>query len=331
MLQQALGGWWYQVAVGLYVFAGNLDLTSGITILTTAMRGLTTFLLFLLVSVVSAVDVHGSVEFNKVCPGPHYKSSSLNETYYLTIHFDIHSDIKSLKPTRVTLDWGTYSAHVWRDGRFVLRNVEPGSYVLNVLARDHVFDQLRVDIVPKEKPEAKADTPQTATGVTSAAPSVTAGPLAPLATSISDPNFHIRIYPLPLGTPHYPTPSLPQLSYPIVLKPRSAKVYVEPKKDFNPIDMFRNNPMMLLMLGSVAMMFFTPKIIASMDPKDRDDFLAQQSKMMAMPSQISQGISGLAEGRSSTPASQQPSRTAAMSSSNSQATSSPRKKKGAKR
>lgn len=34
-----------QVAVGLYVFAGNPILTSGIQFLTTAMRGLTTFLL----------------------------------------------------------------------------------------------------------------------------------------------------------------------------------------------------------------------------------------------------------------------------------------------
>ncbi|KIO16212.1 hypothetical protein M407DRAFT_41219, partial [Tulasnella calospora MUT 4182] len=175
------------------------------------------------VSVVSAVDVHGSVEFNKVC-----------------------LDIKALKPTRVTLDWGTYSAHVWRDGRFVLRNVEPGSYVLNVLARDHVFDQV--------------------SGVS------------------------VRYHCLELDrTPHYPTPSLPQLPYPIVLKPRIAKVYVEPKKDFNPIDMFRSNPIMLVMLGSVAMMFLMPKIISNMDPQDREEFLATQSKMMAMPTQLSQG------------------------------------------
>lgn len=65
---------------------------------------------------------------------------------------------------------------------------------------------------------------------------------------------------------------------------------------------------MLVMLGSVAMMFFMPKIIvsnsalrknrtallklelqANMDPKDREDFLAQQSRMMAMPAQLSQG------------------------------------------
>ncbi|KAG8948603.1 hypothetical protein FRC04_009506 [Tulasnella sp. 424] len=272
------------------------------------MRGLTTLLVLLLTAVVSAVDVHGSVEFNKVCP-----------------------DIKSLKPTRVTLDWGTYTAHVWRDGRFVLRDVEPGSYVLNVLARDHVFDQLRVDVIPKEKPEEKAGTPQTASGVTTAAPSVTPGPLAPLAATISDPNFHIRVYPLPLGTPHYPSHSLPQLSYPIVLKPRSVKIYVEPKKDFNPIDMFRSNPLMLVMLGSVAMMFFMPKIIANMDPKDREDFLAQQSRMMSMPAQLSQGLSGLSEGRGPAPSSQPNPRIAATSSSHSQPASSPKKRKGAKR
>lgn len=65
---------------------------------------------------------------------------------------------------------------------------------------------------------------------------------------------------------------------------------------------------MLVMLGSVAMMFFMPKIIvskfalrknrtallkldlqANMDPKDREDFLAQQSRMMSMPAQLSQG------------------------------------------
>ncbi|KAG8899234.1 hypothetical protein FRC00_001718, partial [Tulasnella sp. 408] len=110
--------------------------------------------------------------------------------------------------------------------------------------------------------------------------------------TISDPNFHIYVYPLPLGVPHYPSPSLPLLPYPIVLRPRNAKVYVEPKKDFNPIDMFRSNPIMLVMLGSVVMMFLMPKIIANMDPQDREDFLAQQSKMMAMPSQLGQGYVG---------------------------------------
>ncbi|KAG9008882.1 hypothetical protein FRB90_008695 [Tulasnella sp. 427] len=211
------------------------------------------------------------------------------------------------------------------------KNVEPGSYVLNVLARDHVFDQYRVDVIPKEKPEEKAGASQTATGITSAAPSVTPGPLAPPPSTMSDPNFHIRVYPLPLGSPHYPTTSLPQLPYPIILKPKSAKVYVEPKKDFNPIDLFRSNPIMLVMLGSVVMMFLMPKVLANMDPKEREEFLATQSKMMAMPAQLSQGFSGLSQGSGAAASPQQQQRAVPAASSQAQGSSTPKKRKIAKR
>ncbi|KAG8708264.1 hypothetical protein FRC09_001343, partial [Ceratobasidium sp. 395] len=71
-----------------------------------------------------AADVAGKIEWNDVCSG-----------------------ISELKPhTLVVLDGGAYSAGVRRSGEFVLEDVADGAYVLSVLAPDHVFDFVRIDV-----------------------------------------------------------------------------------------------------------------------------------------------------------------------------------------
>lgn len=135
----------------------------------------------------------------------------------------------------------------------------PGTYVLEVLARDHVFDkvcpitsrvavsphvlylQLRVDVLEL------ADVP------------------SPDSDSALEPTPSVQVRPLVPGTPHSPTPPLPLLSYPISLHAQRAKTYFIPRESFDVISMFKN-PMMLMMLFTGVMVFLMPKLMVRLIP-----------------------------------------------------------------
>ncbi len=51
--------------------------------------------------------------------------------------------------TRVCLDGGLYCGFLQSSGDFVIHNVPPGSYLVEVHSRNHVFDPVRVDISSK--------------------------------------------------------------------------------------------------------------------------------------------------------------------------------------
>ncbi|CAG8442772.1 7965_t:CDS:2 [Ambispora gerdemannii] len=57
-------------------------------------------------------------------------------------------DLANLEPTtRVMLHGGKgYSALVRKDGKFVIDDVAPGSYLLDVLSRKYIYPKLRVDV-----------------------------------------------------------------------------------------------------------------------------------------------------------------------------------------
>ncbi|KAG8994019.1 hypothetical protein FRB94_010195 [Tulasnella sp. JGI-2019a] len=202
-----------------------------------------------------AIDVEGKIVFNDIC-----------------------SDFKKLKAATVVLDNGLYSASVWKSGRFVFHDVEPGSYVLNVLARDYYFDQLRVDVS-----ETTVEDASTAAATATA----TATDSAPIPSTSANPGPVIHVRPLPLGTPHNPTPLPPLLAYPITLSPLKTKIYFEEKQEFSLLAMFQGNPMMLIMLGTVLFTFVMPKMVASMDPEEKRELLDRQGKMLRMQDSMS--------------------------------------------
>ncbi|KAG8936622.1 hypothetical protein FRC03_012416 [Tulasnella sp. 419] len=206
------------------------------------MKVITTYSLLLAsLSGSLALDVVGTIAWNDIC-----------------------RDVNVLKPAHVVLDSGRWKANVLRSGNFTIRDVEPGSYVLEVQARDHFFDQLRVDIVPSD-------------------PVPTTTTLAPSATpSILTPSYNVEARPIIPGTPHDIRPLPARVQYPLVLTPRAKKIYITPKQDFSIVAMFKSNPMMLMMLGSVGFMLLMPKLLSSMDPEDRKEFLERQNKMMSM-------------------------------------------------
>ncbi|KAF8707430.1 hypothetical protein RHS03_04343, partial [Rhizoctonia solani] len=134
-------------------------------------------------------NVEGKIEWNSICSG-----------------------INELKPnTVVVLDGGLYSGGVRRSGEFTISGVADGAYILSVLAPDHAFDFVRIDVD----------------------------------------NNTVSAHPHVLGTPFELSVTGPTLSYPLTLSPRSKNVYFVPREGFNLAGMFQNpvSPALILLPG----------------------------------------------------------------------------------
>ncbi|THH34112.1 hypothetical protein EUX98_g31 [Antrodiella citrinella] len=166
-----------------------------------------------------ALDLKGQILWNDVCPGK------------LCHHTEGQA--------RVQLDDGRLHSGITRDGRFTIPNVPKGIYILEVVAHDHVFDKLRIDVVETELlPEVRPYIPGT--------------PLSPPAQVL--------------------------LSYPIVLYARAAYDFYIPRQSFNVLAMFQN-PMMLMMVFTGVMVLAMPYLMKNMDPEALQDFGKHQSKI----------------------------------------------------
>ncbi|TDL28676.1 hypothetical protein BD410DRAFT_781198 [Rickenella mellea] len=183
-------------------------------------------LLFLAVAA-QAFDLHGKILWNDIC-----------------------SNITVLGQSSVILDQGRLSAGITQDGSFTIPDVDPGSYILSVIAHDFAFDTLRVDI-PSTEPQV--------------------------------PDVH----PYVLGTPHSP-PSPVSLPYPISITPRQKAVYFVEPEAFSLLTMFQN-PMMLLMAGMGVMVMAMPYLMKNMDPDVMKEVNERQAKLMNVQSSLASG------------------------------------------
>jgi len=57
--------------------------------------------------------------------------------------------------TRILVNYGEYVGFVKEDNTFVISNVPPGSYILEVANKDYIFEPFRVDITSKGKIRAR--------------------------------------------------------------------------------------------------------------------------------------------------------------------------------
>ncbi|CAG8716336.1 3897_t:CDS:2 [Dentiscutata erythropus] len=58
---------------------------------------------------------------------------------------NVLKDISQLEPTtKVVLDGGKYSTFIRKDGKFVIDNVPPGSYLFEVLSRKYIYPRLKI-------------------------------------------------------------------------------------------------------------------------------------------------------------------------------------------
>ncbi|CAL1695997.1 unnamed protein product [Somion occarium] len=173
-----------------------------------------------------AFDLKGRVVWNEICPG-----------------------IGDLGQAKVVLDNGNLYGSVTRNGQFVIPEVPSGTYILSVVAHDHAFERLRIDVLDTDTlPEVRPYVP---------------------------------------GTPLSP-PSPVTLPYPITLIPRARYDYYTPQESFNLVGMFQN-PMMLLMLGTGVLMLAMPYIMKNMDPEVLQEFKERQAKITDIQSSIQNG------------------------------------------
>lgn len=179
-----------------------------------------------------AVDIRGRVHWNEVCPS-----------------------IAELGQAKVVLDNGKMRGGVTRDGGFLIPDVPAGTYILSVIAHDHTFDKLRIDVFETESlPEVRPYIPGT--------------PLSPASTVT--------------------------LPYPIVLPARQKNDYFIPRQSFNVVGMFQS-PMMLMMLGMGVMVIAMPYLMKNMDPDTLKDFNKRQARIGNLQSSMQSGdiVSGL--------------------------------------
>jgi len=188
------------------------------------------FLLLLGLSVFSnALDLKGKVVWNQLCP-----------------------DAKTLGQAKAVLDDGSnYYGSITRDGSFVIPDVPEGTYILNVAARNHLFDQYRIDIVD----------------------------------SLSPPE--VRPY-LP-GTPLLSTANSPvTIVYPLKVHPRYRNEYFVPKQSFNVMGMLQNP--MIMMMGAVGVMVLAlPYMMKNLDPEQLKEVQESQARIVKMQSSITSG------------------------------------------
>jgi len=180
-----------------------------------------------LVCQVLALDLNGFVQWNEHC-----------------------GDYAALGRASVILDDGISYGSVKKDGRFSVPDIEPGTYILSVVARNHKFDQLRIDIS-------------------------------------ADPAAEPEVRPLPHGTPLNP-PSPVLLPYPIKFVARQRNSYFVPPETFNIVGMFKN-PMMLMMVFGGMMVFAIPYITKNIDPEVMKEIEQSQSKISNLQSSIQNG------------------------------------------
>ncbi|KAG1826142.1 uncharacterized protein BJ212DRAFT_1511301, partial [Suillus subaureus] len=78
-------------------------------------------------SVIFAVELHGYIQWNNLCP-----------------------NYGALASAKVLLDAGKMSGRVTQNGNFSILDVPPGTYVLSVLSHDYSFDHVRIDVSSSE-------------------------------------------------------------------------------------------------------------------------------------------------------------------------------------
>ncbi|KZT40054.1 hypothetical protein SISSUDRAFT_972170, partial [Sistotremastrum suecicum HHB10207 ss-3] len=174
--------------------------------------------------VVSALDIRGRIEWNEV---------------YAT----------SLGQAQAVLNSGSrWSSAVHKDGSFIIPNVEAGVHVLSILAHDHHFDQLRLNVSSSsEDPAVQPYLPGT--------------PLTPL------------------GQPEI------KLPYPVRVSAHRQNVYFVAPQGFNALGMLKN-PMMLMMVLAGGMILLMPLLIKNMDPETAKDFQERRAAMTNMQSSM---------------------------------------------
>ncbi|KAK7058801.1 hypothetical protein VNI00_001425 [Paramarasmius palmivorus] len=168
----------------------------------------------------TALDIQGRINWNSVC-----------------------TDYKALGKARVILDNGKYGGGVTQDGAFSIPNVTAGTYILSVLAHDHAFEQLRIDVLDESSIEVRPYVPGT--------------PLNPASTIL--------------------------LPYPITLSAKAKFNYFVPPESFNIMGMLGSPMMLMMLFagGMVLAMPYLMKNLDPEALEDMKEQQAKMAKMQS--------------------------------------------------
>ncbi|CAE6473481.1 unnamed protein product [Rhizoctonia solani] len=102
-------------------------------------------------------------------------------------------------------------------------------------------------------------------------------------------NNTISAHPHVLGTPFELSVASPALPYPLTLSARSKNVYFVPREGFNLAGMFQN-PMMLMMVVTGAMVMFMPKLMDNLSEETKQELQQKQQDMFGVTNQAAPGL-----------------------------------------
>lgn len=177
----------------------------------------------------NALNLKGAIVWNQLCP-----------------------DAKTLGQAKATLDDGSiYYGSITRDGSFMIPDVPEGTYIFNIVARNHIFDQYRVDVVDSlSPPEVRPYLPGT-----------------PLSSTA---NSHVTI------------------AYPLKVHPKFKNEYFVPNQSFNVMGMLQSP--MIMMMGAVGLMAVAlPYMMKNLDPEQLKEVQESQARMAKMQSSLTSG------------------------------------------
>jgi ER membrane protein complex subunit 7 len=92
---------------------------------------------------------------------------------------------------------------------------------------------------------------------------------------------------------YYPGAPKASIAHPLVMKAHARYEYFEPKGSFNPMSLLKN-PMMLMMIVSVGLMFLMPKMMENLEPEERER-MQKQMEMQKDPAKMFSSLLGIEE------------------------------------
>ncbi|KAJ9063677.1 hypothetical protein DSO57_1038441 [Entomophthora muscae] len=141
--------------------------------------------------------------------------------------------------SRVFLDNGVLSGLIQQNGRFIIHDVPSGNFTLKVVTDRYKFPLLRADVGLDSKRK-------------------------------------VIIHSMRLGTPL--EASGPEVAYPLRISPVEQIEYFDKREGFNIMSIL-SNPMMLMSMVSLALVFIAPKMLSNLDEETLKEVQETQSTM----------------------------------------------------
>jgi len=148
--------------------------------------------------------------------------------------------------TLISVNHGEYTTYSRPDGNFTIKDIQPGIYLIDVHSTVHHFSQVKCQF----KPDAPAQ---------------------------DKPVFSCLEY-VYHGAPKRAMDNL------LVLTAMATYDYFEVRKGFSVFSMVKN-PMVILMLVTVALMYFMPKMMEDLEPEEREK-MKRQMELQSNPTKM---------------------------------------------